>query len=159
MKKYRCIVRNVDDFASDFYVNHNGDELRGMCGKEIVLTEGQINVLKDAKIDTVIRNPDTNKPEAYQKMRFVVEILGDVRREALEEKLEHPWVCAVCGRDFKYKTYYDTHMRTHSSKKKRYLFKKKEEYTQDKMQKDEGNQEIETIGNMDAENVDIVHTV
>lgn len=80
MKKIRCEVYDVENPDNrTFFVQAN--EVYGgkiyPTGVPIVLPEICVNVLKDAVIDTYVRNPETNKAERYVKPRFRVIELGE----------------------------------------------------------------------------------
>lgn len=75
----RVIVYNVEDpDLKEFYVGVNGTRINGPTGVEVELEEQMVEVLKNAVIDTTIRNPETNKEEPYRKERFRVIEIGDV---------------------------------------------------------------------------------
>lgn len=91
MNLIKCKVYSVDNPEDrKFFVQVN-ETLGGKyypTGEEIVLPEPCIRVLEDAVIDTMIRNPETNKAERYRKARFQVvrlAVVGRVGEKGLEE--------------------------------------------------------------------------
>lgn len=67
----KCIVYNIEDpEAKEFTVCVNEKHIHAQTGVEIDLKPEYIHALENAKIDTTVRNPETNKAEPYKKLRF-----------------------------------------------------------------------------------------
>jgi hypothetical protein len=80
MKKIKCEVYDVENPENKTFFVQANENYGGRIyptGKEIILPEICINVLKDCVIDTWVRNPETNKAERYVKPRFRVIVLGE----------------------------------------------------------------------------------
>lgn len=60
MKKFRCIVHSLepnldDNIVPNFSVFVNGEGVRGVCGKEVILPESHIEILNESKRYTVVK--------------------------------------------------------------------------------------------------------
>jgi hypothetical protein len=78
-KKYRVIINQQDgpDGKYDVPLGVNGVVNLVKRGEEVVLDEDYFNVLKDAKIDRLVRNPGEEE-QTITVARFSYTVLGEV---------------------------------------------------------------------------------
>lgn len=67
----KCIVYNIENpDAKEFTVCVNEKLIHAQTGVEIDLKPEYIHVLENAIVNTMVRNPETNKAEPFKMIRF-----------------------------------------------------------------------------------------
>ena len=69
-KKYKVTVHSTEDDASDVLIGVNGDLTQIKRNEEVDIGEAQLEVLKNSKIETFLKDPDTGKERQITIMRY-----------------------------------------------------------------------------------------
>lgn len=69
-KKYKVTIHSTEDDGGDVLIGVNGDLLQIKRNAEVVIGEAHLEALKNAKIDTILKDPDTGKERPITIMRF-----------------------------------------------------------------------------------------
>jgi hypothetical protein len=79
-RKFKIIIHEQDNFDEnrDVFVGLNGYGYLIKRGKEVVVPEGVVNVLKESIITTIKKNPDTGEDEVRNIPRFSFSNYGEV---------------------------------------------------------------------------------
>lgn len=79
-RKFKIIIHEQDNFDEnrDVFVGLNGYGYLIKRGKEVVVPDGIVNVLKESVITTIKKNPDTGEDEVRNIPRFSFSNYGEV---------------------------------------------------------------------------------
>lgn len=73
-KKRTVTIHKTDTDKDDVVIGVNGKLIQIQRGKPVELEEHYIEALKHAKIETIIKDPDTGNETAVTIPRFAVEV-------------------------------------------------------------------------------------
>lgn len=69
-KKYRVTIFATESDKSDVDIICNGHNVRVQRGKEVILLEPYVDILRNAVIDTMVQDPDTGQRSAQRMMVY-----------------------------------------------------------------------------------------
>jgi hypothetical protein len=69
-KKFRVTIHSTEGDDSDVVLGVNGELMQIKRGAEVVISEEYVEVLKNAKIETFTKDPDTGTERPITIMRF-----------------------------------------------------------------------------------------
>ncbi|SPA44607.1 hypothetical protein [Cupriavidus taiwanensis] len=69
-KKFKVTIHSAEDDDSDVLLGVNGDLIQIKRNVEVVIGEAHLEALKNAKIETILKDPDTGKERPITIMRY-----------------------------------------------------------------------------------------
>ncbi|NOV28016.1 hypothetical protein E5S69_31515 [Cupriavidus necator] len=69
-KKFKVTIHSSEDDDSDVLLGVNGDLIQIKRNMEVVIGEAHLEALKNAKIETFLKDPDTGKERPITIMRY-----------------------------------------------------------------------------------------
>ncbi|SOY65595.1 hypothetical protein CBM2586_B10190 [Cupriavidus phytorum] len=69
-RKFKVTIHSTEDDGSDVLIGVNGDLIQVKRNVEVVIGEAHLEALKNAKIETILKDPDTGVERPITIMRY-----------------------------------------------------------------------------------------